>query len=420
MNRDRFNYVKALIEYVEAHLSEEISAGGLAKAGFVSRAKLYRDFYNITGHSIKEYVRKRRLSNALALVKKSDFPLADIAYLCGYSSQQDFNRLVQRKLHMTPMEYKKSDRYYYFPPCLGTGVFDVSVENVTFPGLQCFSFYSARLTDIERCAVKALFDLLPDYKGRIFGRNGKQRKNKFCYELYLPVRAGQAEQLKEVFEAGRQIGSYTGVFAMTAVKNQDELINAAWEYLDKTWLTHSMYQYGEGDYFEEYIFRCGKPCKLRLYLPVMPKKDYPRIRLAGLEQQTVMTAETNGINAEHKAADAILKYVTKHDSGGLKYINKFYVRQSPDSFVYGIFTEDFAAFQEEGPVKKKVIPQGIYIILEGETAGDYDIFKDIVTSFAAENGLHINEREFFGIYHTEDGFRNPKLSLFAAVNIETK
>ncbi|MDE7250875.1 MAG: hypothetical protein K2N82_13560, partial [Lachnospiraceae bacterium] len=63
---------------------------------------------------------------------------------------------------------------------------------------------------------------------------------------------------------------------------------------------------------------------------------------------------------------------------------------------------------------------GIYLILEGESVGDYHIFKRLLESFATENSLKINEEEIFGIYYTDYGFRNPRLSLFAAVNIETK
>ncbi len=420
MNREKLIYTKALIEYVEAHLSEDINAETLAKAGFVSRAKLYRDFYNIVGHSIKEYIRKRRLSNALALVKRSELPLADIAYLWGYSSQQDFSRLVRRKLNMAPMEYKKSDRYYYFPRYLGDSIFDVSVENITIPKLQCFYFYTAKLTGLERRAVKALFDLLPDYSGRIFGHNGKQRNNKFCYELYLSVEASQAKHLEKVFEVGKQIHAHAGLYAMTTVKNQDEVINAAWEYLDKIWLTHSMYRYGEGEYFEEYIVRFGKPYKLQLYLPVTTKEEYPRIRLAHLERQTVMAVRAKGNNAERKATNAVLEYFKSYYSGDLKYINKFYVQQFSDGFVYGIFTEKPEGYPEVGAVKRKVIAQGMYLILEGESLGDYYTFKGLLTSFAAENSLQINDGEIFGIYYTDYGFSNPRLSLFAAVNIETE
>lgn len=420
MNREKLIYIKTLIEYIEAHLSEDISAESLANAGFVSRAKLYRDFYNVTGHSIKEYIRKRRLSNALALVKKSELSLADIAYLWRYSSQQDFSRLVQRKLNMTPMEYKRSDRYYYFPRYLGESIFDVSVEHITVPKLKCFYFYAAKLTGLERSAIKALFDLLPDYSGKIFGRNGKQRNNKFCYELYLLVEADQAKHLEKVFEAGKQADARTGLFAMTTVKNQDDVINCAWEYLDKNWLTHSMYQYGEGEYFEEYMIHLGRAYKLKLYLPVMPKKEYPRIKLAHLDKQTVMTAKANGKNAERKAANAVLECFETYYSGDLKDINQFYVRQLSDGFVYGIFTETQEGCLERGTLKCKVIPQGMYLILEGESVGDYHTFENLLISFAAENSLQINEEEIFGIYYTDYGFKNPRLSLFAAVNIETK
>lgn len=420
MNKEKLIYIEALIEYVEAHLSEDISAETLAQAGFVSRAKLYRDFYNVVGHSIKEYIRKRRLSNALALVKKSELSLADIAYLWGYSSQQDFSRLVQHKLNMTPMEYKRSDRYYYFPRYMGDSIFDVSVEHITIPKLQCFYFYSAKLTCIERRAVKVLFELLPDYSGKIFGRNGKQGNQKFCYELYLSVEADQAEHLEKVFKAGKQMETYTGLFAMTTVKNQDDVINAAWEYIDKSWLTHSMYQYGEGEYFEEYIIHLGKPYKLKLYLPVMPKDEYPHIRLAHLEQQSIMAAKGKGKNAEHKASYAVLEYFKNYYSGDLKNINKFFVRQLCDGFEYGIFAEEPDEYPKNGALKRKVISQGMYLILEGESVGDYLTFESILTSFAAENSLQINEDEVFGIYYTDYGFRNPRLSLFAAVNFETK
>lgn len=109
------------------------------------------------------------------------------------------------------------------------------------------------------------------------------------------------------------------------------------------------------------------------------------------------------------------EYVAEHAPGSLKDINEFYVRQQPDRFVYGIFAEGLMADREEGKLKRKKLPRGLYLILEGEAAGGYDDFKEIIVSFAAENALHIDEEEIFGIYHTEYGFRNPGLRLFAAV-----
>jgi len=60
-----------LFHYIENNLSADLDTGLLASVGYTSHAKLFRDFYNLTGHSVKEYVRKRRLLNALALIRQA-------------------------------------------------------------------------------------------------------------------------------------------------------------------------------------------------------------------------------------------------------------------------------------------------------------------------------------------------------------
>lgn len=73
--------VMSLVQYIENNLSEKITAEDLTKEAFVSKSQLYRDFFSIVGYPVIEYIRKRRLSNALALLKVTDgsFSLADIA-----------------------------------------------------------------------------------------------------------------------------------------------------------------------------------------------------------------------------------------------------------------------------------------------------------------------------------------------------
>ena len=76
--------ISNLFHYIENNMPDDIDTVLLRNIGYVSHTQLYREFYNLAGHSVKEYIRKRRLSNALALVKTSDFTFADIAYQCGY------------------------------------------------------------------------------------------------------------------------------------------------------------------------------------------------------------------------------------------------------------------------------------------------------------------------------------------------
>jgi AraC-like DNA-binding protein len=55
-------YINTVIEFIESNLSTEINPEIIAKKHFISLSQLYRDFYAYTGHSIKEYIRKRRIS----------------------------------------------------------------------------------------------------------------------------------------------------------------------------------------------------------------------------------------------------------------------------------------------------------------------------------------------------------------------
>ena len=57
-------YIHAMLSYIEDHLSEDLKPESIAGGHFISVSQLYRDFYAFTGHSVKEYIRKRRISNA--------------------------------------------------------------------------------------------------------------------------------------------------------------------------------------------------------------------------------------------------------------------------------------------------------------------------------------------------------------------
>lgn len=84
------NYIHFIIQYIEKHLSDEINPENIAKQHFISISQLYRDFYSYTGHSIKEYIRKRRISNACEKLKCSGIPLSVIAAQSRCETQQSF------------------------------------------------------------------------------------------------------------------------------------------------------------------------------------------------------------------------------------------------------------------------------------------------------------------------------------------
>ena len=84
---DKLQYINAVLPYIEGNLYEELNPENIADRHFISRSQLYRDFYACTGHSVKEYIRKRRISNACEKIKCSDMPLSIIADESGCQTQ---------------------------------------------------------------------------------------------------------------------------------------------------------------------------------------------------------------------------------------------------------------------------------------------------------------------------------------------
>lgn len=60
--------IQKVIDYLEAHLTEELSYEQIAAIAAVSEADLQRSFKMITGITISEYIRYRRLSNAATFI----------------------------------------------------------------------------------------------------------------------------------------------------------------------------------------------------------------------------------------------------------------------------------------------------------------------------------------------------------------
>ncbi|ASA25175.1 AraC family transcriptional regulator [Paenibacillus donghaensis] len=75
MNGKNAYPLKWAIDYIEEHLNEPIQLEELAKTCYISLMQLYREFQRTSGHSIKDYIRKRRISNACIEIKYSPLPI---------------------------------------------------------------------------------------------------------------------------------------------------------------------------------------------------------------------------------------------------------------------------------------------------------------------------------------------------------
>jgi AraC family transcriptional regulator len=103
------NYIERMqcsIDFIEAHLAEEISLGDVARQAFMSLASFYRLFYGFTGYSAKEYIRLRRLNFAALRLLVTDYPTIEIALDAGFESQESFTKAFRAAVGVTPGRYR--------------------------------------------------------------------------------------------------------------------------------------------------------------------------------------------------------------------------------------------------------------------------------------------------------------------------
>ena len=62
MEKQLIDRIQNAIEYVEEHLYEKIDIENVSKVAFMSQSTFYIIFSSLLGTTIKDYIRKRRLS----------------------------------------------------------------------------------------------------------------------------------------------------------------------------------------------------------------------------------------------------------------------------------------------------------------------------------------------------------------------
>ena len=75
------------IDYMEAHLLEQITVEDIARQAHVSAFHFQRIFMILTDVSVGEYLRRRRLTLAAQELTSSDCKIIDLAYKYGYHAK---------------------------------------------------------------------------------------------------------------------------------------------------------------------------------------------------------------------------------------------------------------------------------------------------------------------------------------------
>jgi len=99
--------IQNIVNYINAHFTENLSISEIAKAFGISTSYLSRSFGSYTGRSVYEYITYRRIALAKEMICASK-PFTEVAFLCGFNDYSCFLRAFQKATGQTPSAYKKT------------------------------------------------------------------------------------------------------------------------------------------------------------------------------------------------------------------------------------------------------------------------------------------------------------------------
>jgi len=105
--RDRATQViDRICQYIEDHLSEDLSLVRLAEIHYFNPSYLSRFFKQERGINLSEYIDRCRVVKARELLRSSEYKIRDVASAVGYEAAHSFTRFFKKMAGMTPQEFR--------------------------------------------------------------------------------------------------------------------------------------------------------------------------------------------------------------------------------------------------------------------------------------------------------------------------
>ena len=99
--------IQQAIEYIDNHLTEDLKIEQIAKVAHSSSFHFQRAFSILTGMTVSEYIRGRRLTLAAQEIASSPCKIIDVAYKYGYETPEAFAKAFRKQHGMKPTDVRK-------------------------------------------------------------------------------------------------------------------------------------------------------------------------------------------------------------------------------------------------------------------------------------------------------------------------
>lgn len=284
--------MNASMDYIEENLDNEIDINQAAKIAYCSVYHFQRMFSFITGVSLAEYIRRRRLTLAAFELQKSHVKVIDVALKYGYESPEAFSRAFKSMHGVMPMSARGSGtalkafpRMSFHISIRGDSEMNYRVEEkepfkMAGISVEMSVVNNEQYQEIPNLWLKLMVDGTIDKMHRDFGINEDEcvnaalynfREGVFSYMIGVVVKDGFIPEGYSVLE----VPSFTWAVFPTGECTQEETTEAiqkVWKRIYPEWFPTSGYEHADGPEFEMYYTLGENLFNQEVWIPVNKMK----------------------------------------------------------------------------------------------------------------------------------------------------
>ncbi|SEQ05704.1 AraC family transcriptional regulator, arabinose operon regulatory protein [Devosia sp. YR412] len=100
--------IQRALDHIDRHLSEKLLIDDIAAAIGLSPSRLAHLFRAETGQTVQSHTETRRMQLATDLLRRTGFPIKQIAAQCGFESQFYFSQRFRRFAGLSPLAFRQA------------------------------------------------------------------------------------------------------------------------------------------------------------------------------------------------------------------------------------------------------------------------------------------------------------------------
>ena len=98
--------INDVFNYVMHHFAEPVKLEDVSEVANMSTTAFCRYFKKNTAKTFSQFLNEIRIGHACKLLTEENYPVAEVAYLCGFKNISNFNRRFKDIMGYTPTEYQ--------------------------------------------------------------------------------------------------------------------------------------------------------------------------------------------------------------------------------------------------------------------------------------------------------------------------